>query len=97
MTTITIDRAVVEQALEALEMCRLNGSQYLYGNERDLVFSSITALRAALAQEPAPMPSFPPVSQWQRGCPVCKAHGNATGYVCPRYDCPTKVTCGGAV
>ena len=53
MTTITIDRAVVEQALEALEMCRLNGSQYLYGGERDLVFSSITTLRTALAQEQA--------------------------------------------
>ena len=51
MTTITLPRAVLEQALEALEMCRLNGSQYLYGNERDLVFSAIKALRAALAQQ----------------------------------------------
>ena len=55
MTTITIDRATVEQALEALEMCRLNGSQYLYGNERDLVFSAIKALRAALAQQAEPL------------------------------------------
>ena len=60
MKIITIDRAVVEQALEALEMCRLNGSQYLYGGERDLVFSSITALRTALAQEQEQAAQVPP-------------------------------------
>lgn len=40
----------MEQALEALEICRLNGSQYLYGNERDVVFAAISAIRAALAE-----------------------------------------------
>lgn len=44
-----MSRAAMEQALEALELCRLNGSQYLYGNERDIVFSAIAALRAELA------------------------------------------------
>jgi hypothetical protein len=31
------------------------------------------------------------------GCPVCGlgADGTATGYVCVRDDCPTRVTCGG--
>ena len=87
MTTITLPRAVVEQALEALES--------VYGDSCD----ALHALRAALAQqaEPVPMPPFPPVSQWNRGCAVCGigADGKAYGYVCPRSDCPTKVTCGG--
>ena len=61
--------------------------------------AAITALRDALAepvQEPAPMPPFPPVSQWKRGCAVCGlgADGKAYGYACPRSDCPTRVTCG---
>lgn len=36
--------------------------------------------------------------QW-RGCQVCGIGrvGNAYGYVCPRGDCPMRVTCGGAV
>lgn len=90
MTTITIPRALLEHALGALEYRDGDGADQWKADV-------ITSIRAALAQEPAPMPSFPPVSQWQRGCPVCGAHGNATGYVCPRYDCPTRVTCGGTV
>ena len=169
MTTITLPRAVVEQALEALES--------VYGDSCD----ALHALRAALAEPvlaPAPcyckhckqytieepLPAEPvqePVAQvhpnhlkptddgkpWCRevllysgdhngdlskgenyrvklytappqrpvepieptptfhveplkwGCGVCRigADGKAYGYVCPRLDCPTKVTCGGAV
>ena len=37
--------------------------------------------------------------EWKRGCAVCGigADGKAYGYVCPRLNCPTKVTFGGAV
>ena len=50
MTTITIDRAVVEQALEALE----NTSPLGFNMESDKkFFAALTALRAALAQEQA--------------------------------------------
>jgi uncharacterized small protein (DUF1192 family) len=40
------------------------------------------------------LPSPPPL--WGKGCPVCGlgAGGTATGYVCQRGDCPTRVTCG---
>ena len=107
MTTITLPRATVEQALEALEKsgcvafkglaCRCNSTCASY--------TAAVALRSALeqqaepVQEPAPMPPFPPVSQWNRGCAVCGigADGKAYGYVCPRSDCPTRVTCGGVV
>ena len=36
---------------------------------------------------------------WDPQCPLCGVGdgGKAMGYVCPRGDCPTKVTCGGAV
>lgn len=32
----------------------------------------------------------------QRGCKVCGigADGQVWGYVCPRNDCPTRITCG---
>ena len=43
------------------------------------------------------LPSPPPL--WGKGCPVCGmgANGRATGVVCNRGDCPTRVTCTGAV
>ena len=57
--------------------------------------------RAALAE-----PVQEPVFLWGKaigveqkcGCLVCGigADGKAYGYVCPRSDCPTRVTCGGA-
>jgi len=47
MTTITIDRAVVEQAMKAM----LN----FPGDISDEMFDSIRALRAALAQQAEPM------------------------------------------
>ena len=101
MTKITIDRSTVKQALEVLETCDAahlsDGGQQWY--DEKLVEPAITALRAALAepQEPAPMPLFPPVPLWKRGCAVCGigAGGHAYGYACPRSDCPTRVTCGG--
>jgi hypothetical protein len=46
MTKITIDRAVVEQALEALEMSR----RFVYADNRPQCDDAITALRAALEQ-----------------------------------------------
>ena len=60
----------------------------------------IAELDAALAepQEPAiPWGKAIGVEQ-KRGCRVCGigADGKAYGYVCPRSDCPTRVTCGGA-
>lgn len=35
---------------------------------------------------------------YRNGCPVCGlgADGRAMGYVCPRNDCPTRITCVGA-
>ena len=55
MTTITIDRALLEQALEALETCDAahpsDGGQQWYDDK--LVEPAITALRSALAQEQA--------------------------------------------
>lgn len=35
----------------------------------------------------------------KRGCRVCGigANGETVGYVCYRDDCPTRITCGGAV
>ena len=39
----------------------------------------------------------PGVFNWQRGCRVCgtdAAPNTAMGYVCPRMDCPARVTCG---
>ena len=47
MTTMQIDRAVVEQALEALDKLYLPG-------ELERVNAAITALRAALAQQDEP-------------------------------------------
>jgi len=45
-----------------------------------------------------------PMQQWpspnrQYRCRVCNngTQVGATGYVCPRTDCPTKITCGGVV
>jgi hypothetical protein len=45
---------------------------------------------ARLTTLPSPLPP------WGKGCPVCGlgAGGTATGYVCQRGDCPTRVTCG---
>ena len=87
-------RTAAQQALEALQNCA-NGEDDVL-----LTRDALAALRAALAepvQEPAPMPPFPPVSLWKRGCAVCGigAGGHAYGYACPRSDCPTRVTCGG--
>ena len=89
MTTL---REAAQQALEALEANRCNWKE----KEK-----ALSLLRAALAEpvEPTSIPTFPPVSQWKQGCAVCGigADGKAYGYVCPRLDCPIKITCGGAV
>ena len=143
MTTITINRATVEQALEAMRRAVPTGKITLY--EWDKAVSDLDAALAQQAEpaqepvawrdsdnsdpgqgctydkakaarwphiykqplytappqqaEPVPMPPFPPVSQWNRGCAVCGigADNKAYGYVCPRSDCPTRVTCGGVV
>ena len=50
MTTMQIDRAVVEQALEALKRL-IGGSEYEEAIEAE---QAITALRAALAQQDEP-------------------------------------------
>lgn len=41
----------------------------------------------------SPPPYIPP--KYNMGCPVCGAgaDGEVMGYVCPRSDCPTRVTC----
>ena len=57
---------------------------------------AISALEDALEQQQAEPVQKPPYQGWWPGCQVCGAHG-ATGFVCPRLDCPTKVTCGGVV
>lgn len=64
MTTITIDRAVLEQALKALEKYRKMmfveaGCRFGEGD------AAITALRAALAQEQEPEP-VPHQHEWFR-------------------------------
>ena len=48
------------------------------------------------AERQPPIYSQPPYTS---GCPVCRmgANGTATAYVCNRGDCPTRVTCTGAV
>jgi hypothetical protein len=55
MTTITIDRATVEQALEALEMAKINGRAGLLPTEIEEIADAITALRAALARQAEPV------------------------------------------
>jgi len=42
-------------------------------------------------------PCFP-MLPYPRGCRVCGmgADGQPVGYVCPRSDCPSRVSCGGA-
>jgi len=92
-------RTAAQQALEALEryqrmMMAEAGCQSEEGE------AAIDNLRAALAepQEPAiPWGKAIGVEQ-KRGCRVCGigADGKAYCYVCPRSDCPTRVTCGGA-
>ena len=93
-------RTAALRALEALEWNLAVIEDF--GDEEQLhrQHKAITALRAALAepQEPAiPWGKAIGVEQ-KRGCRVCGigADGKAYGYVCPRSDCPTRVTCGGA-
>lgn len=87
--TITLPRATVQQALKALESRYAPGSLERCGD-------AITALWTALEQQQAEPVQKPPYPGWKPGCQVCGVHG-VTGYVCPRSDCPTKVTCGGVV
>ena len=93
MTTITLPRAVVEQALEAMRCAVPTGKITLYEWDK-----AMAALRAALAEPVEPTPTFH-VEPLKWGCRVCRigADGNAYGFVCSRYDCPTKATCGGTV
>jgi len=51
-----------------------------------------------LAEVSKPMQQWPGPN-WQYGCRVCNngAQVGALGYVCPRSDCPTRITCGGVV
>lgn len=90
--TITLPRATVQQVLEALEDWW--GSFPDFRSLHDKV--AIAALRTALEQQQAEPVQKPPYPGWKPGCQVCGVHG-VTGYVCPRSDCPTKVTCGGVV
>ena len=89
-------REATQQALEALEYYR-SGEDY----QPTPASEAITSLKAALAesQEPAIPWGHAIGAEPPRGCRVCGigADGKAYGYVCPRLDCPTKVTCGGVV
>ena len=53
--TITLPRAIVEQALEALGLAKLNGKAGLHPAEIGEIADAITALRAALAQQAEPV------------------------------------------
>ena len=64
MSTITIDRAVVEQALEALQNCA-NGEDDVL-----LTRDALANLRAALA-EPEGGGNLPPPLQERNFCPRC--------------------------
>ena len=55
MTTITLPRATVEQALEALEMAKINGRAGLLPAEIEEIADAIAALRGALAQQAEPV------------------------------------------
>ena len=94
MTTL---REAATQALEALE--DMLGWQSLAPQTiQESAKGRAAALRAALAEPVEPTPTFH-VEPLKWGCGACRigADGKAYGYVCPRLDCPTKVTCGGAV
>jgi hypothetical protein len=57
------------------------------------------ALRLGLVTPQQAGPVAEPTFFVRTGCRVCGVGdgGKAMGYVCPRSDCPMKVTCGGAV
>jgi hypothetical protein len=86
-----------DAAQQALEYMKSVGQMDMCPEE----WAIVERLEAAMAEpvEPTSIPTFPPVSQWKQGCAVCGigADGKAYGYVCPRLDCPIKITCGGAV
>ena len=70
MSNITLPRAVVEEALEALEsvLCNPDGKCCIDGSNADraVVDAALTALRAALAQQDEPKPMSPEQRQrWE--------------------------------
>jgi uncharacterized small protein (DUF1192 family) len=64
--------------------------------ERAELKAEVERLRAELARLTT-LPSPPPL--WNKGCRVCGigSQPGVYGVVCARGDCPTRVTCTGAV
>lgn len=67
--------------------------QYL----KDRLEQAMTTIETLMKTPKVTPPEYPVVSTPTIGCKVCGIGGsNVTqtwGYVCPRNDCPTKVTC----
>jgi hypothetical protein len=63
------------------------------------IWTMLTDAAFDLGSEQQAEPVTEPTFSVRTGCKVCGVGdgGKAMGYVCPRGDCPTKVTCGGAV
>ena len=72
MTTITLPRATVEQALEAMESVQPQ-------NMGPLIHPAKQALRAALAQQPEPVADL-------FNCPKCGRHDYGMHGACPTCD-----------
>jgi hypothetical protein len=79
----------------------IDWGQHKYGTGVEV--DPLNGLRKEQAREwfnevSKPMQQWPSPN-WQYGCRVCNngAQVGALGYVCPRSDCPTKITCGGVV
>jgi hypothetical protein len=78
MTTITVPRALLEQALEALKSVQDH-------RPNDETNNAITALRAALAQQAEPGLTHR-INSWGF-CGVCR-HDRIPGEGCARQECP---------
>ena len=89
MTTIIIDRATVEQALETLERARPLKADYTtleyFEEAKRKHYAAMAALRAALAQQAEPVPTHR-INSWGF-CGVCR-HDRIPGEGCARQECP---------
>lgn len=89
MTTVTVDRAVLEQALEALEQCGLGDTHRSYEFEH----AARAALRAALAQQERHVSYVCPQCYWSLEQPEpkqepvawqCQEHGDTEWFDCSK-------------
>ena len=88
--------ALLAPLLERVYQCGHNEAGRMYRDEIEFLKQRLEEYMLTINMLlPKGKPNIVLHPQYSRGCSICGigTNGEVMGYVCPRHNCPTKVTC----